>query len=64
MVLLLPIDQLLWTGRNAAFADGLVRSYAPDLWITGDASPRAKAGLAQAGFALTQHCGKQLPLLD
>jgi hypothetical protein len=36
----------------------------PEFWMTGDASVRAEAGLAKLGLALTQWCGKQLPLLD
>jgi hypothetical protein len=66
VVLLLPIDRLLWTARNAALAEGLVRGHpqAREVWITGDASSRAEAGLGHAGLSLTQHCGKQLPLLD
>jgi hypothetical protein len=64
--LLLPIDRLLWIERNAALANGLAQAHphAPEVWITGDASPRAEAGLAHSGLSLTQHCGKQLPLLD
>ena len=66
VLLLLPIDRLLWTERNADLAKGLARAQprAPEVWITGDASSRAKSGLAQSGLMLTQHCGKQLPLLD
>jgi hypothetical protein len=66
VLLLLPIDRLLWTERSAGLAKGLARTqpHAPEVWITGDASPRAEAGLAQAGLLLTQHCNKQLPLLD
>jgi hypothetical protein len=66
VLLLLPIDRLLWTERNAALAKGLAQAQprAPEVWITGDASPRAEAGLGHAGLSLTQRCGKQLPLLD
>jgi hypothetical protein len=65
-VVLLPIDRLLWTARNAEIARGLTgaRPAVSELWITGDASPKAEAGLKDADLALTQHCGKQLPLLD
>ena len=64
--MLLPIDRLLWTQRNAALAESLVKapSRGPQLWITGTASPLADAGLKKLGLALTQDCGKQLPLLD
>lgn len=64
-VLLVPIDRLLWTERTAALAQNLAKSQ-PGLaiWMTGDASPRAEAGLRQLGLALVQRCGKQLPLLD
>jgi hypothetical protein len=64
-VLLVPIDRLLWTERTAALAQNLAKSQ-PGLaiWMTGDASPRAKADLRQLGLALVQRCGKQLPLLD
>ena len=65
VLLLLPIDRLLWTERNADLAKGLAQAQrAPEVWITGDASSRAESGLAQSGLTLTQHCGKQLPLLD
>ncbi len=65
-VLLLPIDRLLWTARNLELAKGLaeIQPHAPEVWITGDASARAEAGLAQSGLMLTQYCGKRLPLLD
>jgi hypothetical protein len=36
----------------------------PEIWMTGDASPRADAGLAKLGLAITQRCGKRLALLD
>jgi hypothetical protein len=64
--LLLPIDRLLWTERNAGLANALASAAprATEVWMTGDASPRADAGMAQLGLTLTQHCGKQLPLLD
>jgi hypothetical protein len=66
VLLLLPIDRLLWIERNAALANGFAQAqpHAPEVWITGDASPRAEAGLTQSGLSLTQRCGKQLPLLD
>jgi hypothetical protein len=66
VLLLLPIDRLLWIERNAALANELAQAQprAPEVWITGDASPRAEAVLAQSGLSLTQRCGKQLPLLD
>jgi hypothetical protein len=64
-VLLVPIDRLLWTERTAALAQYLAKSQADlAIWMTGDASLRAEAGLKQLGLALTQRCGKRLPLLD
>jgi hypothetical protein len=65
-VLLLPIDRLLWTERSAGLAQSLARSpqRGPGIWMTGEASPSAAAGLKNLGLALTQQCGKQLPLLD
>jgi hypothetical protein len=66
VLLLLPIDRLLWTERSAGLAKALAGTgvRVPEIWISGDASPRAEAGLAQSGLLLTQHIGKQLPLLD
>ena len=70
-VSLLPIDRLLWTERNAAIAANLAtalpkpqRVKATEIWLTGDASTLADAGLKKLGLGLVQHCGKQLPLLD
>ncbi len=65
-IVLLPIDRLLWTPRNAEITRGLAATTpgAPELWMTGDASPRAQTGLADAGLVLTQKCGERLPLLD
>jgi len=64
-VLLLPIDRLLWTERSAGLAQGLVESKSGlGVWITGDSSPRAEAGLNGLGIKLQQRCGSQLPLLD
>ena len=64
--LLLPIDRLLWTQRNAALAGALAQSAPrpPAVWMTGDASPLAEAGLKRLGLALTERCGGRLPLLD
>jgi hypothetical protein len=64
--LLLPIDRLLWTERNAGLAKSLTKppAHGPQLWITGTASPLAEAGLKKLGLGLTQECGKELPLLD
>jgi hypothetical protein len=61
----LPIDRLLWTERTDELARGLGKSQ-PGLgiWIAGDPSPRAEAGLKGLGITLVQRCGKQLPLLD
>jgi hypothetical protein len=65
-VLLLPIDRLLWTERTAGLAQGLIQSQPPGLtiWITGEASPRAEAGLSDLGLRLVQRCGRQISLLD
>lgn len=70
-VSLLPIDRLLWTERSAALAGSLAatlpkpqRVKATEIWLTGDASPLAEAGVKKLGLRLVQHCGKQLPLLD
>jgi hypothetical protein len=64
-VLLVPIDRLLWTERTAALAQNLAGSQLGlAIWVTGDASARAEAGLKQLELALVQRCGKQLPLLD
>ena len=41
-----------------------LQPHKPDIWMTGDASSRAANGVQQLGLALTQQCGKQLPLLD
>ena len=64
--MLLPIDRLLWTERSAGVTKGLagLQPHIPEIWMTGDASPRAAAGLEKLGLALTQRCGGQLPLLD
>ena len=66
LALLLPIDRLLWTQRSAGVGQGMagLQPHAPEVWITGDASPRAEAGLAKLGLALMRRCGARLPLLD
>ncbi len=65
-IILIPIDRLLWTPRNAEIAKALAGARPPvyEIWLTGDASPRAQAGLSELGLVLTQQCGKRLPLLD
>jgi len=65
-VLLLPIDRLLWTERSAGVTQNLagLQPHSPAIWMTGDASPRAEAGLTTLGLALTQRCGERLPLPD
>jgi hypothetical protein len=64
-VLLLPIDRLLWTERTDGLVRGLGKSQ-PNLaiWIAGDSSPRAEAGLKRARITFVQRCGGQLLLLD
>jgi hypothetical protein len=64
--LLLPIDRLLWTERSSGVTRSLsgLKPRGPEIWMTGDASPRAEAGLKALGLTLTQRCGGQLPLLD
>src|SRR5262245_13944681 len=53
-VVLLPIDRLLWTERTAGIATELARAprkppavQPPEVWLTGDASDRARDGLQQ-----------------
>ena len=70
-VVLLPIDRLLWTQRTSGIASGLAKASpkSPDpehleVWLTGDASDRARDGLQQLGIILVEHVGQRLPLLD
>jgi hypothetical protein len=70
-VILLPIDRLLWTERTAGIAASLAQTLPKprpvqrlEVWITGDASPRAQDGLHQLGITLLEHIGQRLPLLD
>ena len=70
-VILLPIDRLLWTERTSGIATSLGQTLPKpqpvrhtEVWITGDASDRAHAGLQQLGITLVEHAGQRLPLLD
>ena len=70
-VVLLPIDRLLWTERTSGIATSLAgRIPKPqplqriEVWMTGDASARAREGLQQLGVVLVEHVGQRLPLLD
>jgi hypothetical protein len=70
-VLLLPIDRLLWTGRSAALAANLAQNLpkpqpvqSTAIWMTGDGSALAKAGVRQVGLGFQERCGERLPLLD
>jgi len=70
-VILLPIDRLLWTERTAGIATSLGQTLPKlqpvrkiEVWMTGDASDRAHAGLQQLGITLIEHAGQRLPLLD
>jgi hypothetical protein len=70
-VVLLPIDRLLWTERTSGIAAGLAQTLPKPLpvqhlevWMTGDASDRARDGLRQLGITLVEHVGQRLPLLD
>ena len=49
--LLLPIDRLLWTERSSGVTRSLsgLKPRGPEIWMTGDASPRAEAGLKALG---------------
>ena len=70
-VILLPVDRLLWTERTSGIATSLGQTLPKpepvrkiELWMTGDASERARAGLQQLGITLVEHAGQRLPLLD
>jgi hypothetical protein len=70
-VILLPIDRLLWTERTSGIATSLGQTLPKpqpvrkiELWLTGDASDRARQGLQQLGITLVEHVGQRLPLLD
>jgi hypothetical protein len=70
-VILLPIDRLLWTERTSGIATSLGQTLPKpqpvrkiEVWMTGDASDRAHAGLQQLGITLVEHAGQRLPLLD
>jgi hypothetical protein len=70
-MVLLPIDRLLWTERTSAIATSLSRTLTTpqpakhvEVWMTGDASVRTRAGLQQLGIVLVEHAGQRLPLMD
>jgi hypothetical protein len=70
-VILLPIDRLLWTERASGIATSLAQTMPKpqpvrhiEVWMTRDASERARAGLQQLDIALVEHAGQRLPLLD
>ena len=70
-VILLPIDRLLWTERTSGIATSLGQTLPKpqpvqkvEVWLTGDASDRARAGLQQLGITLVEHARQRLPLLD
>ena len=69
-VVLLPIDRLLWTERTAGIATSLARTLPKpqpvriEVWMTGDASDRARAELQQLGITLVEYAEQRLPLLD
>ena len=70
-IVLLPIDRLLWTERTSGIATGLAQTLPKPLpvqrvevWLTGDASNRAREGLQQLGITLVEQIGQRLPLLD
>ena len=70
-VLLLPIDRSLWTERTAGIATELARAPRKppavqplEVWLTGDASDRARDGLQQLGITLVERVCQRLPLLD
>jgi len=70
-IILLPIDRLLWTERTSGIATSLAQTLPKpqpvrkvEVWITGDASDRAREGLQQLGITLVEHVGQRLPLLD
>jgi hypothetical protein len=70
-VVLLPIDRLLWTERTSGIATSLSETSPKpqpvrhiEVWITGDASDRAREGLQQLGVTLVEGVAQRLPLLD
>jgi len=70
-LVLLPIDRLLWTERTAEIATSLAQTLPKpqpvrkiEVWMTGDASDRARGELQRLGIALVEQAGQRLPLLD
>ena len=66
-VMLLPVDRILWTPRNADLAKGIAIAAGNgglEFWITGDTTPVAVSELADLGFRVTDRCGKTVRLLD
>jgi hypothetical protein len=62
---------LLWTERTSRIATGLAQTSPKPLpaqhlevWMTADASERARDGLQQLGITLVERVGQRLPLLD
>jgi len=70
-LVLLPIDRLLWTERASEIATSLAQTLPKpqpvrkiEVWMTGDASDRARGELQRLGIALVEQAGQRLPLLD
>jgi hypothetical protein len=66
-VMLLPVDRILWTPRNADLAKAIAVAAGKgglEFWITGDSVPMAASGLADLGFRVTERCGTKVRLLD
>ncbi|HEX3497851.1 MAG TPA: hypothetical protein VHT04_00865 [Stellaceae bacterium] len=70
-IVMVPIDRLDWTARTAEIAKKLAANVPKPLpvrtlevWITGDASARARQELAALRIKLVERAGAQIPLLD
>jgi hypothetical protein len=70
-VIVIPVDHVVWSQRTAEIAARLAKGASTSstpkqtsIWITGDATPRAREGLAGLKLTLVENAGTRVPLLD
>jgi hypothetical protein len=70
-IVIVPVDRVVWTQRTVEITGKLVRDIPKpvpvkqvEIWITGEASPRARERISAQQVTLVERAGQRLPLMD
>jgi hypothetical protein len=70
-ILMVPVDRVVWTQRTAEITGKIARDIPKpvpvkqvEIWMTGEASPRARERISAQQITLVERAGQRLPLMD